>query len=551
MSPLSLAGRMINNTRVKHQVLWTVWWVGLFFSAAMAMSLWGMHTLGVGASGEGPAVASLTGLIELEANGLQMEQALRNIALDPGNPKAYKNYAAASGAFDRIEGRLSGLGAYDPALKESMPRVMALRHALDAAHKDVLTQIRSGASLDMVRTAINVTETPAWRALRSLLLDLIHAHKQSLKAHQHAYADYAARLQDISIALAILAAVAGVAFAFWIGGRFENRLAPTLHCLDVMSEGDLTLPAVGGSRDEVGKIGDATERLRLGVIEVLCAVRENVAAVLEAGDGLLNASEQVKGSAEAQGGASSAVTEATELLTGGLSAVLSSLDDLRRTAEETLARSAQGTEGMAELKGRIRLVEQAFNDITEAIGSFVEKAHAITDLSEQVKSIAEQTNLLALNAAIEAARAGEHGRGFAVVADEVRKLAEKSAQAASGINEVTGTLQGQSARVEGSIGSGRSSLVESQEALENVAVTFARANQSVEETNAAASRIAEALRTEEHAVRGIAGNAERIARMSEENLDVVRDLVMAADGLRGLSERLDHSIGRFRIRKCA
>ena len=118
-------------------------------------------------------------------------------------------------------------------------------------------------------------------------------------------------------------------------------------------------------------------------------------------------------------------------------------------------------------------------EVAQAAEAFVENSNQITAMTRQVREIAEQTNLLALNAAIEAARAGEQGRGFAVVADEVRKLAEKSGSSAGEIDAVTRTLAERAASLHSALVLGRSSISASAASSESAVGVIAQAHQAV------------------------------------------------------------------------
>jgi methyl-accepting chemotaxis protein len=293
------------------------------------------------------------------------------------------------------------------------------------------------------------------------------------------------------------------------------------------------LAAIAGMQ---GNLHHMTEHLQL----TAGSLRKNA-------DTFQRLTDDMQSNMTAQATAAQATAGVVTQLTTGIREVAAQTTAVDQLAEVSLDRTREGNESLAMMIGELSQAETSIRDMSDTARAFIDSASAITAMTREVRDIADQTNLLALNAAIEAARAGEQGRGFAVVADEVRKLAEKSALTANQIDGVTKGLEQQAALVKVTLDRGLGALSSSQEFLETVAVSLGDTNQSVMQTTAGMESINTAVGNQTRASADISANIDRILAMLSNSESMVSQVLVTTRELEALADELDEAVKRFRL----
>ncbi len=342
-----------------------------------------------------------------------------------------------------------------------------------------------------------------------------------------------------------------VVLFFVVGAVINHVIRPVRNLQQVMlaiqSSGDLTKRAPVTGNDEIGQISRAFDALMDSLAEALRRVHAGAQDVMNTATKLANVSGKITQGSLVQSDAAASTAASVEQMTVSISSVADSTEEVRRLSEHSLARTREGNECAAEMIREVRRIEEVVRQVALSVGEFVESTSSIAGMTQQVRDIADQTNLLALNAAIEAARAGEQGRGFAVVADEVRKLAEKSSASAGEIDGVTTTLSGKAGNAEKAIESGLAALHATLEHIDRVNGMLDQAGNSVGEASQGVNDIAATVREQSEVSTQVAQHVENIARMAEENH---AGIMQTADDIRHLgelAEELEAAIKRFKV----
>jgi methyl-accepting chemotaxis protein len=395
--------------------------------------------------------------------------------------------------------------------------------------------------------AMHERAAKSFKKVDDLLTDLVNVNHE-LAEQAYATANAAAtRAEQILIALVASGFVLGAFVSVMLSHAITRPLLKAIEVAETVSRGDLTPRFAVDSTDETGQMLAAMKRMIDSLSVSVATVRTKANEVAAMASELAVNTTQVSQATAAQSEAASGTAAAVEEVTVSIESMSKNADEVRTLAVNSLHQTAQGNDNMRELASEISQVEVAVGEIAQSVNAFVTSANTITAMTQQVRDIAEQTNLLALNAAIEAARAGEQGRGFAVVADEVRKLAEKSAQSAATIDTVTKSLGEQSSHVETSIRRGLESLQSSRGNVNAVVKVLEDAKAAVFGATRGIEDIANSFKEQSSASTNIAQNVETIAQMAEENMAAVGATAETARSLKSLSSELIQGVSGFRL----
>jgi methyl-accepting chemotaxis protein len=314
-----------------------------------------------------------------------------------------------------------------------------------------------------------------------------------------------------------------------------------------IASGDLSQSVTCDRSDEIGELLSAMKTMQGNLHELLSGLRDGAVRVGTASAQLAASSHQVSVGSEEQSEAASSMAAAVEQMTSNIDNIAQNTRDAHQTsrnAGELSDRSATVVDGTVS---EMRAIAESVNQSAVLIQRLGESSEQISAIVNVIKEIADQTNLLALNAAIEAARAGEQGRGFAVVADEVRKLAERTAKSTQEIGNMIEAIRG------GTLDAVQQMQVSSERVNQGVSLagqagdSMVQIHDSTAQVVQALTDINGAMSEQSSATLDLSRNVERIAHMVEENSAATREVAGAAADLEALAKSMQQSVGRFRL----
>jgi methyl-accepting chemotaxis protein len=441
-----------------------------------------------------------------------------------------ENFERAAGANPRLRPTLEALGKeFNDASSGVVGQLQ--NHVLKGDF-----EMPSSAYFDMVTKVINLVFSKTYDTLIPETTSLLDARLADLKR------DFlvAAVLSGLSL-LVLLYLSVGFCIAVMRSVEELSSGARELAAGNLRSRIDFS------ARDELLQVSDQFNQMAQSFSSVIAKVQSGADDVAGSAVSLASSASMVSAGSEQQSEAASNMAAAVEEMTVGIEEIASSASSAEGISAESGRLSSDGGAVVARTVEEMERIAVSVRESASVIQDLGDQSARISTIVNSIKEIADQTNLLALNAAIEAARAGEAGRGFAVVADEVRKLAERTAKAT---DEITGMVTAIQKGTDRAVETMQGGVVRVQEGV----VLAGQAGHSMDQIREGASQvvravtdISQALREQGTASTDIARNVERIARMAEQNSSAVRDTAGTARRLEDLAQQLRAEVSHFRI----
>ncbi len=448
----------------------------------------------------------------------------------------------------------SDFSKYQTLSNKAMQHIDTLKTELqDKKLRNLVTKIQNNLIQYDKIVKINSSDAPlqSRRLKDSIMQQLDSLHHAILDLQKVTIQKHKNTIFSYKSTMSIVGAIA-IALALFLAYFVSNFIVKNLLIIQKAatelssSDGDLTkrMPVIG--KNEIGML--ATQ-INLFIEKVQNTVREskengseNASVSAELSATALEVGGRAENEASLVANTSSRATEVFENLKNAVEAVNQSEGDVNFAM--TTLREANGS--ITDLFETMNVTSEKEMELAQSMEQLQQEASSVKEVLAIIGDIADQTNLLALNAAIEAARAGEHGRGFAVVADEVRKLAERTQKS---LTEITGTINLVIQSISDASGQMQSNTKDFGEAVEKVELVsgqIASVNEALRDAAKASGASAKSSNTISKEMEAVIQNMHDITVISTDNARSVEEIAGAAEHLSKLTEELNHTLDLFK-----
>ncbi|MGD0660121.1 MAG: methyl-accepting chemotaxis protein [Syntrophorhabdales bacterium] len=431
--------------------------------------------------------------------------------------------------------------------RDALKEMASSLSAYDAGFQKVCAAIETGDIREPYQANDAIGQyKDAIHRMEALAKDLADAGNKRMGAMEGSVRSQSASVTLLMTILAVMAVAAGIGVAAFITKGIVTPIREAVRISSAVASGDLTQRIDISGRDETGELLAGMKQMSGKLSEMIGEISGTSQSLGSASHQLSAASEEISRTLSEQANRTSQIASSTEEMSQTTDDIAKNASGIARSAKETAETARHGGEIVGSTISEVNAIAEIVHQSQTMVNSLGERSNQIGDIITVISDIADQTNLLALNAAIEAARAGEQGRGFAVVADEVRKLAERTAQATSQIDAMIHSVRDEVGKTVTSIGAAEKKVQDGVKFANQAGEALGQIVTAVDHLDVMVQQIASATEEMSATSEEIGKEIEGIAGASNETSASSTQTAQSSVELATLAANLAQIVGQFR-----